>query len=1415
MGQVFSAEEFEKLNPKSLIKWDEIVDAEFQQNWSWEVNDASSPLNQLSAQSRLFYPRSFSVSPSFSALSSPWYIDYGHLMFWFFFLSTFLIVMWIVTLHSLTSRNVETRFPRRETRGFSRAQTGDVMTAVLPLTWSITMLMHASTHSINFDENTAATVFSFTVVAYQWGWNYYFPRDIVDKLARGPRIVGRGGIDLNKNHSDYNLLLERARYDYMARLAARGLFSEKNGKEVMSNILSLYARAGNPSQTMALQSEVQLLTSAYNLASWTHSADVNALWYGTSFNAPTAYKNPSSLNLPAASASWLLSSFGKARYFAIDSDPKAVRSFLKLAYPSITQLSQQTKTFAPFNHLTKLTFSAKHAQPLRYVGNTTRSLPSLSLLGNRLGLIHKHLATSVNLPTHLTSKRQIAFKLLSLVNKDKSFTFIHNRQPVWTSHQPSSIFSKENIIPNLWFLSKNPGVIEGLVEKLTPKSLLPFKLKTRATKLLNFTNNLKPSNSYFGYVRLAHQQKNLYSGAPYSLAAKSTNLITIDDLGVTNSSVLKELTTKLLSQSTIANTFTLKQTLAQSKPLVIKNFALQAQGNANIKLLNTYLASKNYNFTESLTQLPTAKSKDRFGWFLHLTALNHNARTNKQLWYTSILPRSTAATSRHDLTVWCNVIPSTSLRGISLEAKVVSPSFFSKSYLTRNTMTAKSLLTNAVIYNPSTNQIFALRRSNSVSLVGLTLISNLKPLLLQKHYQVLRHSTVTPALPLNLKVLSLPTVSRNITVSFVQDVQHKLLLASKPILTSFKKTRIHAKPLWSANTALQVSPVWPGLLVTKAFPAKPVVSMWLEGPTDQRPVRSSADRTADVVNFAGKANAFANQPFFANNALTRWTWAWTNNTLTFASPLYKFQRGGFVKKPITGFWQQNDATHPLSLSTALLTSSLRVDKGSFFTEVTDATFTKNFYMPNLTSFALIDSEWSLLAQTPAIITPEPGEDVDQAFNHQKWTIDINSTRRSDHNSKFKVTWGPWASLKKAKLENAELSVAANVYGGVTGVSSVQGLPLRVTQKIALFNETTLPFKTSTGLTQVMATSNGGDINLASPQNPRLLNTLRPRSVISKSGLFNTKQAKLANRLIHQNHAKYTPLDITPWSQFWTFKQKVDDSILMRQRVNTDFAPSYWTDKALLALNNKRLQETRLVNAAIHTPTKVSRLAVGAGHPLLFDLKVAANYDGRFAYSTSPQSWISSYNESTLGLLLSKCAITLENTVESHLISRANYSLALDEIGSIRRLRVTKGVYLPSDVPMHVVCGSKDVIHSWALPGLNIKIDCIPGFNSHRRLLLRWRGAYWGQCMEVCGRYHHWMPILIHVVHKDIFLSWCLAYLRLVDAKANEASKGLALIATIDLLALDSTLSSLLTDLNNLDNSTKNVNAFLVSSDLDE
>jgi hypothetical protein len=60
-------------------------------------------------------------------------------------------------------------------------------------------------------------------------------------------------------------------------------------------------------------------------------------------------------------------------------------------------------------------------------------------------------------------------------------------------------------------------------------------------------------------------------------------------------------------------------------------------------------------------------------------------------------------------------------------------------------------------------------------------------------------------------------------------------------------------------------------------------------------------------------------------------------------------------------------------------------------------------------------------------------------------------------------------------------------------------------------------------------------------------------------------------------------------------------------------------------------------------------------------------------------------------------------------------------------------------------------------------------------------------MEVCGRYHHWMPILVRVVHKDIFLSWCLAYVRLLLPREYEQGMGVGSV-------LDKAVSTKLTRL---------------------
>lgn len=94
------------------------------------------------------------------------------------------------------------------------------------------------------------------------------------------------------------------------------------------------------------------------------------------------------------------------------------------------------------------------------------------------------------------------------------------------------------------------------------------------------------------------------------------------------------------------------------------------------------------------------------------------------------------------------------------------------------------------------------------------------------------------------------------------------------------------------------------------------------------------------------------------------------------------------------------------------------------------------------------------------------------------------------------------------------------------------------------------------------------------------------------------------------------------------------------------------------------------------------------------------------------------------------------------------------ITSMLRLHGTGAVAMPTEVRLQILASSRDVIHSWSIPSAGIKIDCVPGYTSHRIMTFNLTGIYWGQCMEICGRYHHWMPIIVYFMKRDLFFLWC-------------------------------------------------------------
>ena len=106
------------------------------------------------------------------------------------------------------------------------------------------------------------------------------------------------------------------------------------------------------------------------------------------------------------------------------------------------------------------------------------------------------------------------------------------------------------------------------------------------------------------------------------------------------------------------------------------------------------------------------------------------------------------------------------------------------------------------------------------------------------------------------------------------------------------------------------------------------------------------------------------------------------------------------------------------------------------------------------------------------------------------------------------------------------------------------------------------------------------------------------------------------------------------------------------------------------------------------------------------------------------------------------------------------------VSNMIRLQATGAIAMPTEIRVHILASSRDIIHSWGIPSAGIKIDCIPGYSSHRVAIFLNSGIFWGQCYEICGRFHHWMPIIVHFMRKDLFFLWSDTFILRNTAKKN-------------------------------------------------
>lgn len=94
-----------------------------------------------------------------------------------------------------------------------------------------------------------------------------------------------------------------------------------------------------------------------------------------------------------------------------------------------------------------------------------------------------------------------------------------------------------------------------------------------------------------------------------------------------------------------------------------------------------------------------------------------------------------------------------------------------------------------------------------------------------------------------------------------------------------------------------------------------------------------------------------------------------------------------------------------------------------------------------------------------------------------------------------------------------------------------------------------------------------------------------------------------------------------------------------------------------------------------------------------------------------------------------------------------------EKGQIRLLSVDNPVVVPVNTTVRVQVTGNDVIHSWAVPAYGVKTDAVPGRLNETWFRVSEPGIYYGQCSELCGVYHGFMPIEIRAVEPEVFQQW--------------------------------------------------------------
>lgn len=189
-------------------------------------------------------------------------------------------------------------------------------------------------------------------------------------------------------------------------------------------------------------------------------------------------------------------------------------------------------------------------------------------------------------------------------------------------------------------------------------------------------------------------------------------------------------------------------------------------------------------------------------------------------------------------------------------------------------------------------------------------------------------------------------------------------------------------------------------------------------------------------------------------------------------------------------------------------------------------------------------------------------------------------------------------------------------------------------------------------------------------------------------------------------------------------------------------------EALWKFNEKRvLKSAKFAHANLleiiwtAVPAIILLYIAGPSFTLLYALDESCSRS--LVYKVTGSQWFWSYNFPDM-LTFNVEQPALDSNIESY--TRVRW-------GGFRLLEVNQRLFVPQNIHITFLITSSDVLHSWAIPSFGVKLDACPGRLAHITMYFPRVGTFYGQCSELCGAGHGFMPIAVRVVSWELWMLW--------------------------------------------------------------